>query len=93
MANTTRPAWSLRLAAERRARGWTQQQTIDALRMHAPQQLPDDSNLLRMWKNWEAGKHRPRPDYQRVIASAFGSVSTAIFGPEARSRPGGLTLI
>jgi transcriptional regulator with XRE-family HTH domain len=82
MAKDHRPAWAQRLAAERKVRGWTQQQTIEALRMHASQQLPDDSNLLRMWKNWEGGKHRPRREYQRIIASAFGSVSAAMFGPE-----------
>jgi hypothetical protein len=36
-----------------------------------------------MWKNWERGKHRPRPEYQRLIAAAFGSVSAAIFGPNS----------
>jgi transcriptional regulator with XRE-family HTH domain len=87
MAYDNRPAWSLRLAAERQARGWTQQQTIDALRMHADQQLPDDTNLLRMWKNWESGRHRPRHEYQRVIAAAFGSVSSAIFGPDPAPPP------
>ena len=35
MADETRPAWAQRLAAERQARGWTQQQTVEALRMQA----------------------------------------------------------
>jgi transcriptional regulator with XRE-family HTH domain len=77
-----RPAWAQRLSAERQARGWTQQQTIEVLRMQADQQLPGDEHLLRMWKNWERGKHRPRAEYQRLIAAAFGSVSAAIFGPD-----------
>jgi transcriptional regulator with XRE-family HTH domain len=81
MADETRPAWAQRLAAERQARGWTQQQTVEALRMQADRPLPSGTHLLRMWKNWERGKHRPRPEYQRLIAAAFGSVSAAIFGP------------
>jgi transcriptional regulator with XRE-family HTH domain len=85
MPHESRPAWAQRLTAERLARGWTQQQTTEALRMQADRELPDPSHLLRMWKNWERGKHRPRPEYQRLIAAAFGSVSAAIFGPDAAS--------
>ncbi|HET6771673.1 MAG TPA: helix-turn-helix transcriptional regulator [Acidimicrobiales bacterium] len=85
MPHESRPAWAQRLTAERLARGWTQQQTTEALRMQADRELPDPSHLLRMWKNWERGKHRPRPEYQRLIAAAFGSVSAAIFGPDATS--------
>jgi transcriptional regulator with XRE-family HTH domain len=77
-----RPAWAQRLSAERQARGWTQQQTVEALRMQSDHPLPGAEHLLRMWKNWERGKHRPRPEYQRLIAAAFGSVSAAIFGPD-----------
>jgi hypothetical protein len=44
-----------------------------------------------MWKNWEHGKHRPRPEYQRLIAAAFGSVSTAIFGPDDAAPSGDVT--
>jgi transcriptional regulator with XRE-family HTH domain len=77
-----RAAWAQRLAAERQARGWTQQQTVEALRMQSDHPLPGGEHLLRMWKNWEHGKHRPRPEYQRLIAAAFGSVSAAIFGPD-----------
>jgi transcriptional regulator with XRE-family HTH domain len=85
MPETPRPAWARRLAAERDARGWTQQQAADALRMQADRELPEPASLLRMWKNWERGKHRPRPDYQRLIAAAFGSLSGAIFGPDSTS--------
>jgi transcriptional regulator with XRE-family HTH domain len=83
MSDGTRPAWSQRLTAERVARGWTQQETVDALRMLSDRVLPDSPSLLRMWKNWEHGRHRPRPEYQRLIATAFGTVSAAIFGPDA----------
>ena len=60
--------------AERVARGWTQLQTVDALRMQSDRLLPDSAHLLRMWKNWEHGKHRPRAEYQLLIASTFGTV-------------------
>jgi len=83
MSDVSRPAWAQRLSAERVARGWTQRQTVDALRMQSDRALPDSDHLLRMWKNWERGKHRPRPEYQQLIATTFGSVSAAIFGPEA----------
>jgi transcriptional regulator with XRE-family HTH domain len=83
MTDGTRPAWAQRLTAERTARGWTQQQTVEALRMQSDRALPDNAHLLRMWKNWERGKHRPRPEYQRLIAAAFGSVSAAVFGPDS----------
>jgi transcriptional regulator with XRE-family HTH domain len=87
MADETRPAWAQRLASERQARGWTQQRTVEALRMQAAHAgaLPADRNLLRMWKNWEHGKHRPRPEYQKLIAKAFGTVTAAIFGPDDAS--------
>src|SRR5262245_329787 len=82
MSDGARPAWALRLTAERVARGWTQQGTVDARRMMSDRMLPGGAHLLRMWKNWEHGKHRPRPEYQRLIATTFGTVSAAIFGPE-----------
>jgi hypothetical protein len=50
--------------------------------MQADRALPNATHLLRMSKNWERGKHRPRPEYQRLIAAAFGTVSAAIFGPD-----------
>lgn len=87
MTDQQRPAWAQRLTAERQARGWTQQRTTEALRMQTDRALPNVDHLLRMWKNWERGKHRPRPEYQRLIAAAFGTVSAAIFGPDATSAP------
>jgi hypothetical protein len=51
MTDGTRPAWAQRLTAERTARGWTQQQTVEALRMQSDRALPDNAHLLRMWKN------------------------------------------
>ena len=48
MPHESRPAWAQRLTAERLARGWTQQQTTEALRMQADRELPDPSHLRRM---------------------------------------------
>lgn len=87
MATEGKPSWAQRLASERRARNWTQRQAIDALRLASDAVLPDDHSLLRMWKGWEAGSHRPSPEYQRSIASALGTVSAAIFGPEPSELP------
>ena len=43
MAEETRPAWAQRLAVERQARGWTQQNTVEALRLQSDRPLPDDA--------------------------------------------------
>jgi hypothetical protein len=83
MPDDSRPAWAQRLVAERHVRGWTQQHVVEALRMQSDHPLPDAAHLLRMWKNWERGKHRPRPDYQQLIAAVFGSISASIFGPNS----------
>jgi len=77
-----RPAWALRIQRERKARGWTQLQAIGMLRLHSGTALPDDTNLLRMWKNWESGRHRPRAENQVAIAAMFAASSAAIFGPD-----------
>lgn len=74
-----RPAWALRLRNEREARRWTQQDMVDALRANSRADLQED--LLRTYKGWEAGEHRPGPFYQPIIARTLGTVSAAIFGP------------
>jgi transcriptional regulator with XRE-family HTH domain len=73
--------WAQRIRAEREARGWSQQQAVDALRMTASRPLPDDASLLRTWKGWERGAHLPGRQYRREIAATFGTVSTILFGP------------
>jgi hypothetical protein len=49
--------------------------------MTAARVLPDNASLLRTWKGWERGEHLPSLQYQREIATTFGTVSTIIFGP------------
>lgn len=46
------PGWSRRIRAERAARGWSQNQAVEALRAHAGEnaRLAEKSSLLRNWK-------------------------------------------
>lgn len=81
-----RPRWARRLAAERDARGWSQLDTVRALRAHSPKQLPDDTSLVRNWKRWESGATCPDATYQGLIAAAFGTVAPAIWPVTARTR-------
>jgi transcriptional regulator with XRE-family HTH domain len=76
-----RKPWAQRIRTEREARGWSQQQAVDALRMTSSRVLPEDPSLLRTWKGWERGDHLPGVQYQKEIAATFGTVSATIFGP------------
>ncbi|WP_020380374.1 hypothetical protein [Nocardiopsis potens] len=76
---TTQPAWARRMKRERALRGWTQKECVRRLRFEAPRELPDDDTLLTNWKRWESGRVHPDLEYQRVIASMFGTVSAAMF--------------
>jgi tetratricopeptide (TPR) repeat protein len=79
-----RPAWAQRMVAEREARGWSQAEAIRALRAHAPKDLPDNANMLRQWKRWEAGTATPGDFYQPIIAATFGTVTHALFPVKGR---------
>ncbi|MFF4356193.1 multiprotein-bridging factor 1 family protein [Streptomyces sp. NPDC001604] len=74
-----RPAWARRIAAEREARGWSQTEAVAILRAHAPQELPAGPSMIRQWKRWESGEVTPSDFYKPIIASAFGTVTHAIF--------------
>lgn len=82
-ADLDRPAWATRLRAERTARGWSQGETVRAMRAHAADQLPADSTLLRNWKRWESGNSEPDGYYKALIAETFGTVTAAFFPPSA----------
>ncbi|GGV39471.1 hypothetical protein GCM10010495_66020 [Kitasatospora herbaricolor] len=82
-----RPAWARRMTAERDARGWSQADTIAALRAHSPKRLPEDPTMLRQWKRWESGEVVPSEFYQPLIAATFGTVTHALF-PVAGRRDG-----
>lgn len=75
------PAWARRLRAERAARGWSQQQAVEALRAHAGEDahLAEKTSLLRNWKRWEAGSTEPDAFYKPLLAATFGTVTAAFF--------------
>jgi len=63
-----------RLAAARRARGWTQDQLLRAVRQQARldgHELPPDATLRVTLSRWENGRHQPAPMYQRLLAEAL----------------------
>lgn len=75
-----RPYWSRRLRREREARGWSQRDTVRELRQHAEDgQLPSEETLIRRWKSWESGEHRPDDRYERLIANTFRTARHALF--------------
>jgi transcriptional regulator with XRE-family HTH domain len=74
------PGWAARMRRERETRGWTQARAVTAMRTHSSKPLPED--MLRQWKRWESGRHRPGDDYRPVIAAMFGTVTAAFFDDE-----------
>jgi tetratricopeptide (TPR) repeat protein len=82
------PSWSRRIRAERAARGWSQNQAVEALRAHAGEnaRLAEKSSLLRNWKRWEAGDTEPDDFYKPLVAETFGTVTAAFF-PASRPEP------
>ena len=74
-----RPGWARRITREREARGWSQAEAVRALRVHSPDALPADSNMLRQWKRWEAGEVMPSEFYRQIIAATFGTVTHSMF--------------
>ncbi|MFD0773903.1 XRE family transcriptional regulator [Streptomonospora algeriensis] len=76
---TTPPNWARRMRRERDLRGWTQRECVRRLRYETTRQLPDEDMLINSWKRWESGRVKPDHEYQRMIASLFGTVSGAMF--------------
>lgn len=78
-----RPAWAVRMRAEREARGWSQPDAVRAMRAHysdgTGKALPDEASLLRSWKRWEKGTYQPDGFYAPIVARMFGTVTAAIF--------------
>ena len=87
-----RPAWARRITAEREARGWNKPQFIEALRAHAPGELPGKESMLRRVHSWESGESCPDDFYRPVIAKTFGTVTAAIW-PVAGSRDADAELV
>jgi hypothetical protein len=65
-----RQAASLPLQSLRLARGWSQAQTVDALRSIADVPLPDD--LLNQYKWWERDRNQPGTFYRELLTKLFG---------------------
>jgi len=74
-----RPAWARRMTTEREARGWNKPQFVEALRAHAPAELPAKQSMLRRVHSWESGASCPDEFYKPVIAKVFGTVTAAIW--------------
>jgi transcriptional regulator with XRE-family HTH domain len=73
------PSWAQRLRRERQLRGWSQSDAVRALLTHGGDSLPAREHVLRRWKSWEAGEHRPDDRYQALIAETFGTARLAMF--------------
>jgi transcriptional regulator with XRE-family HTH domain len=83
MKDVTTPAdIARRLREERAARGMSQREAVQRLRMYSPDELPSEESLIRTWKRWEAGDHLPDVFYRPLIAKLFGTVTAAFF-PES----------
>ena len=74
-----RPAWAVRMRAERSARGWSQADAVRALMAHGGGALPSSQSLLRNWKRWESGDVEPDDFYKPLVAATFGTVTAAFF--------------
>jgi hypothetical protein len=66
-------------------RGWSQADAVQAMRAHAPSELPGPASLVRQWKRWEAGEKQPSDFYKPIIAATFGTVTHAMFPVSPRS--------
>lgn len=71
------------MRSERDVRGWSQAESVRAMRAKSPHNLPTDNTLLRNWRRWESGESRPDDFYAPLIAAAFDTVTAAFF-PKAR---------
>ncbi|PWV44545.1 XRE family transcriptional regulator [Nocardiopsis sp. L17-MgMaSL7] len=71
--------WARRIKKERDLRGWTQRDCVERLRYETTRELPPLQTMLDQWKRWESGRVLPSAEYQRMVASLFGSVSGAFF--------------
>lgn len=82
------PRWAQRIRALREARGMSQAEAAEAMRIHAKRVLPDAEHLLRRWKAWELGENKPSRDYAPLVAATLGTVTAALFPPVERTNSG-----
>ncbi|WP_406311272.1 hypothetical protein OHA77_20825 [Streptosporangium sp. NBC_01639] len=83
------PAWALRLRAARRGKLWTQRdmarQLAEAADPRTRARLPERDSLIRMIKDWEAGKHQPKDPYRLLYCRVFGMAEAELFSEEPES--------
>lgn len=79
--------WAHRIRRERELRGWSQAGAVRAMLAHGGDGLPDREHVLRRWKAWEAGEHKPDDRYQTLIAKTFGTARHALFPIAGRRDP------
>jgi transcriptional regulator with XRE-family HTH domain len=77
------PVWAARLRAERRERLWSQKEMArrlaEAADDHTRARLPSRESLVRMLKDWEAGRHEPSDPYPLLYCRAFGIDEADLF--------------
>jgi transcriptional regulator with XRE-family HTH domain len=83
------PAWALRLRAARRGKLWTQRdmarQLAEVADPRTRARLPERDSLIRMIKDWEAGKHQPKDPYRLLYCRVFGTGEAELFSEEPES--------
>ncbi len=83
------PAWAVRLRAARRGKLWTQRdmarQLAEAADPRTRARLPERDSLIRMIKDWEAGKHQPKDPYRLLYCRVFGAEEAELFSEEPES--------
>lgn len=77
-----RPVWAARLREGRRRRLWTQREMAKRLAQAAAGDiaLPERESLVRMIKDWEAGKHQPSDLYRVLYCRVFDMDESDLFG-------------
>ncbi|MEU4407706.1 hypothetical protein AB0F88_24575 [Streptosporangium sp. NPDC023963] len=88
------PAWAVRLRAARRGKLWTQRdmarQLAEAADPRTRARLPERDSLIRMIKDWEAGKHQPKDPYRLLYCRVFGAEEAELFSEEPESTTPGI---
>ncbi|WP_433363062.1 XRE family transcriptional regulator [Streptosporangium sp. CA-115845] len=78
------PGWAVRLRAERRQRLWTQRdmakQLTEAADARTRERFPERESLVRMIKDWEAGRHQPKDPYRVLYCRTFDIDEAELFG-------------
>ncbi|MFC5161107.1 hypothetical protein ACFPOI_20285 [Nonomuraea angiospora] len=83
------PVWAIRLRAERRGKLWTQRDMAkhlaDAADPRTRARLPERESLIRMIKDWEAGRHQPKDPYRLLYCRVFGMREAELFADAAEA--------